>query len=422
MDIVLKNGILLDPILKNKKQTDIAIKNGLIYSIGKINSTQEVDCSGYFLFPSLFDLHTHLREPGFETSETMETGLAAAAHGGYGTICAMPNSLPVNDSPVITKYIKYRAKEIDKCNVYPIGAISEGLSGKSLSDMYSLKDAGVIAYSDDGFPVENALLLKKAMKIAKSIDMPLFLHEEDKNLSENGVMRAGEIALRLGLTGIPSSAESSMIARDLEIVRETGARVHFCHISCARSIQLIREAKKVGLPVSCEVTPNHLALSDEDIRRYDANAKVNPPLPSKSDRELLVAALADGTIDLVATDHAPHTADMKAAAIEEAPFGISGIETALPLLYTKLVKPGIIDFYELLYRMSIAPAEIAGIEPDLIKKGKPANITVFDPAEKYAITEEFFMSKGKNSPLMGKSLEGAVKATIFKGKLSYGNL
>ncbi len=420
MDIVLRNGIVIDPLSGIKKTADIAVENGIIQSIGNIKkSTQELDCKNNFLFPSLFDLHTHLREPGFESSETIETGLSAAAHGGYGSVCCMPNSLPVNDSAVITKYIRYRAEEIGGCNVYPIGAITKDLCGKSLSDMYSLKGAGAVAYSDDGFPVEDSSLLRKAMKIAKSINMPLFLHEEDKFLSQGGMIRDGEIAVRLGLSGIPPSAESSIIARDLEIVREIGARVHFCHISCTRSLQLIKDAKMDGLPVTCEVTPHHLCFTDLDVGQYNTNAKVNPPLASISDRNALIGGLIDGTIDAVATDHAPHSHDMKRKSIKDAAFGMSGIETALPLLYANLVKSGKIDFSKLLYKMIIAPAQIAGVKPNTMETGRLANITVFDPSKTYNVTEKFFLSKGKNSLLLGKSLEGAVKATVFNGKFSY---
>lgn len=417
MELILKNATVIDPLTNFEGKKDIAIRNGKIDEVGNLKSNNRLDLTGCYIFPSLFDLHTHLREPGYESSETICTGIAAASHGGYGTICAMPNSNPPNDSALVMGYLKYKI-EHKGCRVLPIGAISAGLEGKSLSDMYSLKDEGAIAYSDDGNSVYDAGLLKRAMMIAKSIDMPLFLHEEDKSLSSGGVMREGAVSARLGLCGISSSAESSMIARDIEIARETGARVHFCHISCRRSIELIKDAKSDGMPVTCEVTPHHLSFTDEDVGQYDTNAKVNPPLPSISDRDDLINALIAGDIDAVATDHAPHALDLKARSFQDAPFGISGIETALPLLFTRLVKRGRMSFMSLLYKMIVSPAKIAGFSPSCIKEREVANLVIFKPL-KFKVLENFFLSKGKNSPLIGKELTGEVFATLFHGKFSY---
>ncbi len=417
MELILKNATVIDPLTNFEDKTDIAIKNGKIYETGNLKSDSRLDLAGCYIFPSLFDLHTHMREPGYESSETISTCIAAASHGGYGTICAMPNSNPANDSALVMGYLKYKV-EHQRCRVLPIGAISAGLKGKQLSDMYSLKDEGAIAYSDDGNPVYDAGLLRRAMMIAESIDMPLFLHEEDRSLSSDGVMREGGVSARLGLNGIPSSSESSMIARDLEIARETGARIHFCHISCRRSIELIKDAKSDGVAVTCEVTPHHLSFIDEDIGQYDTNTKVNPPLASASDRSYLINALVAGDIDAIATDHAPHAADLKEKSFQDASFGISGIETALPLLFTKLVKDGKMSFMSLLYKMIVSPAKIAGLSPSCIKKGEAANLVVFKPS-KIKVTDKFFLSKGKNSPLIGKELSGEVLATLFDGKFCY---
>jgi dihydroorotase len=446
--LLLRGGKIIDPSAGRDGAGELLIADGKIAAVGSADeirpSIERLTQSGYTLqtldlppglivSPGFVDLHVHLREPGFEEKETIQTGAEAAARGGFTTICCMPNTKPVLDSQATLEFVARAAQDVP-ARVRPIAAISKGEKGTELSEMAELAEAGAVAFSDDGRPVSNSKLMRSALEYASMLNRPLVEHCEDEGLASGGVMNEGPIATRLGLKGWPAAAEEIMLARDLALVRLTSGRYHAAHISTAGSVDLIRRAKAEGLPVSAEVTPHHLLLSDEWVagRRtgllageggiqgqpYDTTTKVNPPLRSQRDAEALLQGLLDGTIDAVATDHAPHTVVDKACEYGDAAFGISGLETALGALLA-LVHTGKLPMTTLLAALTVRPAKLFALEAGTLQPGAPADITIFDPEERWTVKPEQFASKGKNTPLAGLTLRGRVRCTILGGTLVY---
>ncbi|MGN0796890.1 MAG: dihydroorotase [Christensenellales bacterium] len=417
MGLCIKNANVLG------KKADVLIEGDRIVAIGQIDEftqgCQIIQADGLTLLPAFVDMHTHLREPGFEGKETIATGSMAAVAGGYASVCCMPNTKPVTDNPYIVKYIIDRAREADKARVYPIGAISVGLKGETMAEMGKMKSAGAVAMSDDGQPVTTAQMMRLALEYAKDFNLLLISHCEDKGLVNEGVMNEGYNSTRLGLKGIPSAAEDVMIAREIILAEMLDTRVHIAHVSTASGVQLIREAKARGVKVTAETCPHYIAGTDDLVEGYDTMAKVNPPLREEKDRQAVIAGLADGTIDCIATDHAPHTKEDKNCEFNFAANGISGIETAFALCYTYLVDSGIMSLDKLSRLMTIVPASIVGIPYGQIEVGGLADLTLVDLDAKYTIDSSKFYSKGKNTPFNGFVVKGKVKYTVVGGKIKY---
>ncbi|WP_059052204.1 dihydroorotase [Paenibacillus senegalimassiliensis] len=403
----------------------ITIEDGLIVSIDgateagtAIDGTAQVlDAKGKLVTPGFIDMHVHLREPGFEHKETIETGSRSAAKGGFTTIACMPNTKPVTDNPETVSMVKQKGAASGLVNVLPYAAITKSELGRELTDFAALKAAGAIGFTDDGVGVQNAQMMKDAMKLAASLDMPVIAHCEDNSLVEGAPVAEGEFARKHGLKGIPNESEAIHVGRDILLAEATGVHYHVCHVSTEQSIRLIRQAKEIGIHVTAEVCPHHLLLSEEDIPELDANWKMNPPLRSKRDVEACIAALEDGTIDIVVTDHAPHSAEEKAKGMQLAPFGIVGFETAFPLLYTKFVAEGRWSLDFLVRRMTADPARVFGLSTGKLEPGAQADLTIVDLEQERAVDPGTFASKGRNTPFTGWKLKGWPVATITKGKL-----
>ncbi len=422
--IRIKGGLVLDPGNIDGYK-DVLIKDKLIHSIiepqekDPTSDIKIINVSGMIVVPGLIDIHVHLREPGQEHKETIDTGLMAAAKGGFTAVCSMPNTTPVNDNPKITKFIIDQGFKANLSKVYPTGAITNGSLGEQLAVIKEMKKAGIVAVTDDGSPVENSNMMRQAMEVCKELEMPIFVHAEDKATAGDGAMNEGASSKELGIKGIPNISESIMVVRDIELSNLTGAEVHFCHISTKESIEAIRQAKKRGVNVTCETAPHYFTLTDADIKERDANFKMNPPLRSKSDKQAVIDGLIDGTIDLIASDHAPHSVDEKNVPFEKAPFGIVGLETSLALSLN-LVHKKQITLSELIQKMSKTPADLIGLDND-IKAGNIADITIIDPDVEYEILPDTFKSKSKNTPFSGRSVRGRAFITIVDGKIIYQN-
>lgn len=423
MGIILANGNILN---ENGElvPADLLIEGNRIAAIGKDLSHdghEVIDCGGQLISAGLIDVHVHLREPGFEAKETIATGAEAAVRGGFTTIACMPNTRPVIDSTEIVTYIKEKASEAGKARVIPYGAITVRQLGKELTDFAALKEAGIFAVTDDGVGVQSSAMMREAMKRAKALGLSVVAHCEDDVLIVPGsALHDGVKAARHGLPGIPSVSESIHVGRDILLAEETGVHYHVCHISAKESVRLVRDGKRAGVRVTTEVTPHHLLLCDEDIPDIlDANWKMNPPLRSREDREALIQGLKDGTIDIIATDHAPHTEEEKAKGLERAPFGIVGLETAFPLLYTYLVQKGVLTLGQLIDKMTRKPAEIFGLPYGRLEAGAVADITVIDLETERTIQPEAFASKGRNTPFAGWVCKGWPTLTIVNGKIVY---
>lgn len=423
MKKILKNGRILDPETGELVAKDILIEGDTITQIAdriEVDPEAEVyDLTGKFVSPGLIDVHVHFREPGFEQKETIETGSKAAAKGGFTTVACMPNTRPVIDSVEVVKQVLNQAEKAGYVRLLPYGAITIRELGEELTDMQALKEAGVFAVTDDGVGVQSSKMMKEAMRKAHSLGLPVVAHCEDDTLAKGGSVHDGEFAARYGLKGIPSEAESIHVGRDILLAEDIGVHYHVCHISAEQSVRLVREAKARGQKVTAEVTPHHLLLCDEDIPEPNALWKMNPPLRSKQDRQALIEGLKDGTIDIIATDHAPHTLEEKSLGMEKAPFGIVGLETAFPLLYTHLVLKGGLTLVELVDKMTRKPAEIFGLPYGVLAEGQPADLTVIDLEEERMIDPETFLSKGKNTPFAGWKAKGWPVLTLLNGNVTW---
>ena len=418
--MLLKNAHIINPADNLNELSDIRVENGMVAEISKnlfpLVDEEVIDLSGKVITPGLVDMHCHLREPGFESKETIKTGIQSAIAGGYTAICPMANTSPVVDNLMTLKYTFDRAKEADEIGFYPICALSVGLKGQNLVNMSELKDNGAVAFSDDGKPLENLKLYRVALEYADSLGALIISHSEDSSLASGGVINEGAASTRLGLQGISDLAESVAVARELEVLRYSGGKLHFAHISTKRSIELIRQAKKDGLNVTCETAPHYFSLCDEDIKTFEAKFKMNPPLRSREDKEAVIEGLQDGTIDVIATDHAPHTLEEKLMPIQKAPMGIVGFETSLALCITNLVDGGYLTLSQVIEKLSLNPSRILNIKQGNIKIGEPANLTVVDPDVEWIVDASKFKSKCKISPFDGKKLRGRVLAVVVNGK------
>ena len=421
--LLIHGGRVLSPEDSLDGEFDILVAEGAIREIAPRITLQGVDekldARGQVVSPGFVDLHVHLREPGGENSETLESGLSAAVAGGFTAVCPMPNTDPVNDSPESTRAMIDKAQRLGLARVFPIAAVSVRSAGEELTDFAGLVVAGAVAFSDDGRPVKTAALMKQALEKAQGLAVPVVDHCEDTNLSAGGVMNESPVSRRLNLKGIPNSAEEVCIARDLDLAEATGTHLHIAHLSTGRGLEMVRAAKRRGVRVTCEVTPHHFTLSDETVAECGTNAKMNPPLRSLSDVEALRAGIADGTVDALATDHAPHAPELKQKPIVTAPFGVIGLETALAISLTELVHPGRISLWHLISLLSAGPARVVHKPLGRLRVGGEADITLFNPHLEWTYQAAQGRSKSRNSPFDGWKLKGAVTATIVAGKLVY---
>ena len=422
--IWIRNGRVVDPRTGRDGFFDIVVAKGRIEHIGKPGSEIEprdceiIEAEGKLITPGLVDMHTHLREPGYEYKETIETGCRAAAHGGFTTICCMPNTNPVNDNQSVTDYIIKKARRAGSVRVHPIGAISQGLQGKNLAGYGEMKAAGVIALTDDGNPVMNAQLMRRALEYAKGFELPIISHCEDRHLTGKGVMNEGVTATRMGLAGIPNVSESVMVARDIALCELTRSPLHIAHVSTEDSVRLIREAKKRGVQVTAETAPHYFCLTEEAVIGYDTNAKVHPPLRTANDAEAIVEALRDGTIDVIASDHAPHSSVEKDVEFDIAANGLIGLETSLSLSLS-LVHKGALDLIDLVAKMSTHPARILRLKHVGLRQGDPADLTIIDLEKEFTVDADTFKSKSRNTPFNGRHLKGKAVMTIVRGMVIF---
>lgn len=419
MALLLKNGRFVDPGVGLDAVCDMVIRDGLIAEIGEGLSIPKgitVDCANRVVVPGLVDAHTHLREPGREDEETVESGTRAAAHGGFTAVCAMPNTSPVCDTGAAVRFLVERAAERGKVRVYPIGALTAGSNGEAISEIGDMIAEGAVAFSDDGRGVQDAGMMRRVMDYAKTFSATVISHCEVEALVGRGVVNEGVVSTRLGLPGWPAAAEEVQIARDVRLAELTGCRLHLAHVSTALGLDIVRDAKARGVRVTCEVTPHHLFLDEDAVTSaYETNLKMNPPLRTRADREALVAGLLDGTVDCIATDHAPHAPHEKTLEFELAPFGTTGIETALPLVFTNLVKPGILGWGDVVRLMSEGPRKALGLPPMRFEVGMFADMTIINPELEIEVTEDFFESRSKNSAFLGKRMTGGAESVLIGG-------
>ena len=421
--LLIKGGHIIDPSQGIDGIGHLLIEDGKVsrLSIGTEIETNNraikvIEAKGMVVMPGLIDMHVHLREPGYEHKETIQTGTYAAIRGGFTAVCPMPNTNPVNDNATVTSFMIRKAYQEGYCRVYPIGAITKGQMGLELAEMALMHEAGAVAFSDDGRPVMNSLIMRRALEYSKVIDVPIISHAEDLHLSEGGVMNEGALSHALGLRGIPKAAEEVMVSRDIALARLTGGRLHIAHVSTKAAVDLIRRAKAEGIRLTAETCPHYFTLTEEAIAGYNTNAKVNPPLRTADDVAAIKEGLKDGTIDVIASDHAPHHRDEKLLDFDNAPFGISGIETVLSLSL-ELVTEGILTMHRLVEKLSLNPARILSLSGGTLKEGTQADLVVIDPHKPYILTEKSLSSKGKNTPLLGRELTGKAVYTVFKGKV-----
>jgi dihydroorotase len=421
--LVIKNGRVIDPATHTDAPGDILIDGGKIAevtepgSLGRTPGREVLDAAGLVVAPGFVDLHAHLREPGQESSETIETGTRAAARGGFTAVCAMPNTNPVNDNASVTRFVVDRAEATGTVRVWPIGAASVGSKGEAIAEIAGMKEAGIVAVSDDGKPIATAKLARQVMDYCRSLDLPVIEHAEDVSLASGAVMREGVASLRLGLRGMPAAAEAVCVARDVELAELTGAKLHIAHLSSKASLEQVRRAKSRGLRVTCEVTPHPFTLIDEDVS-YDSRFKMNPPLAAREDRAALLEGLADGTVDAISTDHAPHEPALKDVEFDRAPFGILGFETALALALEQLLHSGRLSLMRMVELFTRGPLGILGMERK-IAAGQPADLTIFSLDRAWTYQVERSPSKSRNSPFDGKKFQGGPVATIVAGRVVY---
>ena len=419
--LLLRGGRVIDPSRNLDEPADVLIQDGKIAAVGRgvgaPDGTEVRDVRDHVVAPGLVDVHVHLREPGNEDVETVATGARAAAAGGFTAVCAMPNTDPVTDNQAAVGFIVRQSVRAGLTRVYPIGAISVGQKGERLSEFGEMVGAGAVAVSDDGKPVVSSHLMRTALEYARTFDIPVADHCEEPTLAAGGVMHEGLVSARLGLKGIPAAAEEIMVARDAVLAGLTGGRVHLCHMSTRGSVELIRRAKDEGIRVTAEVTPHHLALTDRACERYDTHAKMNPPLREAADIAALRAALKEGVVDCIASDHAPHAYDAKEAAFDDAPFGIVGLETAFGVAFTELVMSGLLTLPELIHRMSTAPAAVFGLSGGTLGQGAVADVVVLDVTDPWTVDPTAFCSKSRNTPFGGRVLTGRAALTLVGGKI-----
>jgi len=417
----ITNGTVVDPVAGTVTRGDVLVEDGRIAAIDAAEAMPDAplyDARGLHVLPGLVDMHTHLREPGYEYKETIASGTAAAAAGGFTTVACMANTNPVNDNAAVTRFILEQAAAAKGARVAPIGAVTVGLKGERLAEFGEMRRAGIVAVSDDGMPIMDAGLMRHALEYAQLFDLLVVAHEEDACLRAGGVMHEGLVSLRLGLRGAPAAAEEIMVARDVALVELTGGRLHVAHVSTARSVAMIRDAKRRGLRVSAEATPHHLVLTDEAVADYDTHAKMAPPLRARADVEALRAGLADGTIEAIATDHAPHHVDEKDCEFDQAANGIVGLETALPLAL-RLVGDGVLDLPTVVARLTVGPARLLGLDAGTLAVGAPADLTIVDLERRWKVAARAFRSKSRNTPFDGWELQGKAVATFVGGVLAH---
>lgn len=420
MKMLIKGGRIIDPANQIDMTGDILIEDGLIKEVAKsltISNVEVLDAKGLIVCPGFIDMHVHLREPGLEYKETIATGVRAAAVGGFTTVCCMPNTNPVCDNRAVASYIVDTATKLDLVNVHPIGCITKGQKGQEITEMAALEEAGCVGISDDGKSVMNAEVMRRALEYASMFDLLVISHSEDMNLSEDGQMHEGYYSTSFGLKGIPAVAEEVMVARDIMLSRMTGGKLHIAHLSTRGSLELVREAKKIGIKVSCEVTPHHLTLTDKELANYDTDYKVNPPLRSQEHVDALIAGLRDGTIECLATDHAPHEIEVKDCEFNLASFGISGLETAVPVVFAYLVNSGLVDLSTVVKAWTVGPAKVLGLDRGTLTPGKVADLTIIDLTESREVDPQVFQSKGRNNPYKGMTLKGWPYATLIGGRV-----
>ena len=424
MKLLIANGYVIDPAQQVNAGRNVLIDEGRV--VGLLDAAENapedahvLDATGLIVAPGFIDLHTHLREPGHEYKETIATGAAAAVAGGWASVCAMPNTDPINDSPAVTRFIIEQGQAANLANVFPIGAVTKGSGGKELAEMGEMKSAGIVAVSDDGRPVPTSGMMRRAMEYARGFDLTVVDHCQDHSLSAGGVMHEGRWSLILGLRGMPAAAEDVDVVRDCVLAKLTGARVHIAHVSTQGALEAVRRAKNEGVPVTCEVTPHHWTLTDEAVQEYDTNTKMSPPLRSREHVDAVLTAMKDGTIDAIATDHAPHHADEKGLEFDQAPFGITGLETAVGLAFD-LVHSGLIDLERVVQMCSTNPARIFGLaDRGSLKANAHADVTILDPQLEWVFDVNRSKSKSRNTPFNGRAMHGAAVATIVGGRLVY---
>ena len=422
MRYIIKGGRVIDPSQQLDEVLDILIDDGRIAALGKglaAEDAEVIDAGGKVVAPGLIDLHVHFREPGLTYKEDIASGSRAAARGGVTTVVCMPNTDPVVDHPALVKYVMEKGRAVGLTNVLTTGCITKGMKSEELSEIGDMKEAGAVAITGDGRQVLSSGLMRRALEYAKMFDMPVMSHSEDLSLVDGGSMNEGETSTRLGLRGIPKTAESVAVSRDVLIAEETGARLHVCHVSTKNSIEAVRAAKMRGAKITCETAPHYFSLTDKACEGFCTNAKMNPPLRDAEDVAAVIEGLMDGTIDAIATDHAPHHRDEKEVEFDKALNGIVGLETSLPLGITHLVRPGKLTLSQLIEKMSTVPAKIIGIDRGSLQQGKIADLVLFDPEEKYIIHGDDFASKGRNTPFDGHEVYGKVLMTISEGKVVY---
>ena len=419
--LLIQNGRVIDPSQQMDRVTNLLVENGRIsgFDIAPGRQDRILDASGKIVAPGLIDMHVHLREPGREEDETIETGTASALAGGFTSVACMPNTDPPIDSQGTVEFIRHQASEAGNCNVFVVGCVSKNREGKELAEIGQLVVAGAVAFTDDGNPVYDPELMRRAFEYCLMFDRPVLNHAEIRELTQHGVMHEGLVSLVLGLSGMPASAEDVMTSRDIALAEATGGRLHVMHVSTSGALEIIRRAKRRNVRVTAEVTPHHFSLTDECLRRFDSNYKMNPPLRSQDHVDACIAGLADGTLDVIASDHAPHAKEKKMQELDQAPFGIVGLETTLGLVVTKLIEPGHLDWTSALAKMTINPARVLGIPKGTLGVGADADVTVIDPEVRWKVDPGQFRSKSNNSPYGGWELKGRAVAVILGGDVRF---